>query len=49
MRTNVRNPFPKPREVKRVLNHGIEKRMSTRGGRLIIMRRILQSKGVLSH
>lgn len=49
VRTNIRNHFPKPREVKRVLNHGYAKRMSTRGGRLIIMRRILQGKFILSH
>lgn len=49
VRTNVRNHFPKPREVKRVLNHGYEKRMSTRGGRLIIMRRILAGRMVLTH
>lgn len=49
VRTNIRNHFPRPREVKRVLNHGFEKRMSTRGGRLIIMRRILKGKMTLSH
>lgn len=49
VRTNIRNHFPKPRENKRIGNHGFEKRMSTRGGRLIIMRRILKGKHILSH
>lgn len=49
VRTNIRNHFPRPRETKRVLVHGFLKRMSTRGGRLIIMRRILKGKHVLSH
>lgn len=49
VRTNIRNHFPKPRENKRISNHGYEKRMSTRGGRLIIMRRILKNKMILSH
>lgn len=49
VRTNIRNHFPKPRETKRVLVHGWHKRMSTKGGRLIIMRRILKGKMVLSH
>lgn len=49
VRTNIRNHFPKPREYKRIMNHGFEKRMSTRGGRLIIMRRILKGKHILSH
>lgn len=49
VRTNIRNHFPRPREHKRILNHGFEKRMSTRGGRLIIMRRILKGKHILSH
>ncbi|XP_055306029.1 39S ribosomal protein L34, mitochondrial [Sitodiplosis mosellana] len=49
VRTNIRNHFPRPRESKRVLTHGFHKRMSTRGGRLILMRRILKGKHVLSH
>lgn len=49
VRTNIRIHFPKPRESKRVLGHGWHKRMSTRGGRLIIMRRILKGKHVLTH
>lgn len=49
VRTNIRNNFPKPRENKRVKVHGFEKRMSTRGGRLILMRRVLAGKQVLSH
>lgn len=49
VRTNIRNHFPRPREVKRIMVHGFYKRMSTRGGRLIIMRRILKGKHVLSH
>lgn len=49
VRTNIRNHFPKPRENKRIVNHGFYKRMSTRGGRLIIMRRILKGKHILSH
>lgn len=49
VRTNIRNHFPKPRENKRVLVHGFNKRMSTRGGRLIIMRRILKGLHILSH
>ncbi|XP_031621172.1 39S ribosomal protein L34, mitochondrial [Contarinia nasturtii] len=49
VRTNIRNHFPKPRENKRLMLHGFHQRMKTRGGRLIIMRRILKGKHVLSH
>lgn len=48
IRTNVRNHFPKPREVKRV-KHMYHEHIKTRGGRLILMRRILRGKHVLSH
>lgn len=49
IRTNVRNKFPVARETKRVKVNGYEKRMSTREGRRIIMRRILKGHHVLSH
>lgn len=49
VRTNIRNHFPKPREVKRIGLHGYEKRIASRGGRLILMRRILRGRHVLSH
>lgn len=41
--------FPRPSETKRVLNHGWAKRMSTPGGRRVIMNRILKGRHVLSH
>lgn len=49
VRTNIRNHFPKPREIKRITLHGFNKRMSTPSGRRIIMRRILQGRQILSH
>lgn len=49
VRTNVRCHFPYPRETKRVRVHGFKKRMSTRSGRAILMRRILKGRHVLSH
>lgn len=49
IRTNVRNKFPVARENKRVKIHGYETRMKTREGRIILMRRILKGRHVLSH
>ncbi|XP_037946055.1 39S ribosomal protein L34, mitochondrial-like [Teleopsis dalmanni] len=49
IKAKVRTHFPKPREVKRINVHGWEQRMSTPGGRKIIMRRILLGKHCLSH
>lgn len=49
VRTNIRNHFPRAKETKRITVHGWEKRMSTKNGRKIIMRRILKGKHVLSH
>lgn len=48
IRTKVRNYFPKPREVKRQ-QHSIHERLKTRGGRLVLMRRILRGRHVLAH
>ncbi|CAL1272401.1 unnamed protein product [Larinioides sclopetarius] len=49
IRTYVRKHFPRPSERKRVRTHGWEKRLSTPGGRAILMRRILKGRFVLSH
>lgn len=49
VRTNIRDHFPRAKETKRVTVHGYEKRISTRSGRKIIMRRILKGRHVLSH
>lgn len=49
VRTNIRNYFPRPRENKRVLVHGWNKRMSTPSGRRIIMKRILKGRHSLAH
>lgn len=49
VRTNIRDNFPRAKETKRVTAHGWEKRISTRSGRKIIMRRILKGCHVLSH
>lgn len=49
VRTKIRNYFPKPRETKRLRNHGFAKRMSTPEGRRVIWRRILKGKWVLAH
>ncbi|GBM65264.1 hypothetical protein AVEN_46105-1 [Araneus ventricosus] len=49
IRTNVRKHFPRPSERKRVKTHGWEKRLSTPGGRAVLMRRILKGRFVLSH
>ncbi|XP_055678089.1 39S ribosomal protein L34, mitochondrial [Lutzomyia longipalpis] len=48
-RTNIRNNFPRPSEVKRVKKLGLEARLATAGGRRVIMRRILKGRHVLSH
>lgn len=48
-RLKIRNYFPRANETKRVNKHGWLKRMSTLGGRKIIMRRLLKGKHVLSH
>lgn len=49
VRTNIRDHFPRPREHKRVGLHGFLKRMSTKPGRRILMRRILRGRHHLSH
>lgn len=49
VRTNIRDNFPRAKETKRITVHGWEKRMSTKNGRKIIMRRILKGKHVLAH
>ncbi|CRK97629.1 CLUMA_CG011015, isoform A [Clunio marinus] len=49
IRTNIRNRFPRAKEGKRIKVHGWEKRLSTPGGQMIIMRRILKGRHVLSH
>ncbi|KAF6210506.1 hypothetical protein GE061_013612 [Apolygus lucorum] len=46
---NGRYYFPRANEVKRVRKHGWEARMSTEGGRKVIMNRILKGRHVLSH
>ncbi|XP_027211766.2 uncharacterized protein mRpL34 [Penaeus vannamei] len=48
-RTNVRNHFPRPSEVKRVKRHGWKARMATLSGRKVLMRRILKGRHVYSH
>ncbi|PRD28548.1 UNVERIFIED_CONTAM: mRpL34 [Trichonephila clavipes] len=49
IRTNVRRHWPRPSERKRIRRSGYEKRLSTPGGRAILMRRILKGRFVLSH
>lgn len=49
VRENVRWNFEKCSEVKRIRTHGWKKRISTKNGRNIIMRRILKGCQVLSH
>jgi len=46
---NVRNHFPRPNEKKRIVRHGWLARLATKGGRAILMRRILKGRHVLSH
>uniref|UniRef100_A0A1L8DRH8 Large ribosomal subunit protein bL34m n=2 Tax=Nyssomyia neivai TaxID=330878 RepID=A0A1L8DRH8_9DIPT len=48
-RTNIRNNFPRPSEIKRVRKLGLQARLATAGGRRVIMRRILKGKHVLAH
>lgn len=47
--TKPRYNFPRPSEHKRVTRYGWYARLSTPGGRRILMRRILKGKHVLSH
>ncbi|XP_023299369.2 39S ribosomal protein L34, mitochondrial [Lucilia cuprina] len=49
LKCKVRCHFPKPREVKRIKVHGWEARMSTEGGRRVLMRRILKGRYDLAH
>lgn len=48
-RTNIRNKFPRAKENKRIKINGWLTRLSTSGGRRVLMRRILKGKHVLSH
>ncbi|XP_029050255.1 39S ribosomal protein L34, mitochondrial isoform X2 [Osmia bicornis bicornis] len=48
-RTIMRYHFPRPNERRRIKRQGWHARMSTPGGRRILMRRILKGKYVLSH
>lgn len=45
----VRNHFPRPSEKKRIGRHGYKARLSTPGGRKILMRRILKGRHILTH
>lgn len=49
VRGNVRWYFEKCSEVKRIRKYGWKKRLSTPGGRMIIMRRILKGRHILTH
>lgn len=49
VRGNVRWYFEKCSEVKRIRKFSYKKRLSTPGGRQVIMRRILKGKHVLTH
>lgn len=49
LKPKVRCHFPKPRETKRINVHGWKTRMSTWGGRRVIMNRILKGRHCLSH
>lgn len=49
IRTNIRNNFPRAKEIKRVTSYGWKARMSTLEGRRILMRRILKGRHILSH
>ena len=46
---NTRCYFPRPSEIMRIKKHGWETRMSTIGGRKVLMNRILKGRHVLSH
>ncbi|XP_043528299.1 39S ribosomal protein L34, mitochondrial [Frieseomelitta varia] len=48
-RSIIRYHFPHPNERRRIKRFGWKTRMSTLGGRKILMRRILKGKYVLSH
>lgn len=48
VRTKTIDYFPKPRENERA-KHSYKMRIKCRGGRLILMRRILRGKHVLAH
>lgn len=48
-RTKMIYTFPRPNERRRIKRHGWIARMSTPGGRRVLMRRILKGKYVLSH
>uniref|UniRef100_A0A4P6D9U4 Large ribosomal subunit protein bL34m n=3 Tax=Rhodnius TaxID=13248 RepID=A0A4P6D9U4_RHOPR len=41
--------FPRPNETMRIKKHGWDHRMSTEGGRKVLMNRILKGRHVLSH
>ncbi|XP_046749519.1 39S ribosomal protein L34, mitochondrial [Diprion similis] len=49
VRNRIRWHFPKARETIRIVRHGWNTRMSTPGGRRILMRKILKGRHVLSH
>lgn len=49
VRTIIRNKFPRAKEGKRIKISGWDKRMSTPGGRRVILRRILKGRHVLTH
>ena len=47
--SKVRCHFPRANEAKRVKTHGWNVRMSTEGGRKVLMNRILKGRHVLAH
>ncbi|KAK9506168.1 hypothetical protein O3M35_008149 [Rhynocoris fuscipes] len=47
--TNARCYFPRPNENMRIKKHGWNYRMSTEGGRKVLMNRILKGRHALSH
>jgi len=49
VRNKIRNNWKIPKEEKRVRFHGWKTRISTPGGRAVIMRRMLKGKWVLTH
>lgn len=48
IRTKVIYHLPRPTEVKRVRKQGFKKRLSTPGGKLVLMNRILAGEKVIS-
>ncbi|GAB6031461.1 hypothetical protein CHUAL_009230 [Chamberlinius hualienensis] len=49
IRCRVKNYFSRPSEHKRIRKHGWKKMMSTAGGRMVVMRRLLKGRHAITH